>query len=61
MKSQKIFHILDADTDINASISTDDDGSDPYIVISKPSHDAIISLTLADFRRLVASVNRQMD
>lgn len=56
MDSTVIFQIKDADTDIKAT-AAHRDGSD-LVTIMSPDRDAYITLSLADFRRLVASVDR---
>lgn len=61
MKSRKIFQIIDADTNVSASITSDDaDDAPDYITISRGGgYDDLITLTLADFRRMVAAVEHQ--
>lgn len=51
-----IFQIKDADTNIKATTARADDTD--FISIVSPDHDAVITFTLTDFRRLVASVDR---
>ena len=54
--SQTIFQITDADTNVKANVSRIDDQD--FISIISPDHDAVITFSLSDFRRLVASVDR---
>lgn len=59
MQQREIFRILDADTDLKVSISTTDGQTDDHIVISSPERDQCIVMSLADFRRMTAAVERQ--
>lgn len=56
MDTTTIFQITDADTNVKATTSRMDDTD--FISIVSPDHDAVIVFTLADFRRLVAAVDR---
>jgi hypothetical protein len=59
MKTQKIFQILDADTNVGASLmSAEEPDATEFVVISRPDNDPTIVLSLADFRRLAAAVER---
>lgn len=56
MESATIFQIIDADANIKATTSRMD-GKD-FISIISPDHDAVITFSLDDFRRMVAAVDR---
>lgn len=61
MQQKTVFQILDADTDLKASISFADaaTGGEDHIVISSPERDQCIVMALSDFRRMVAAVERR--
>lgn len=56
MDSATIFQIIDADTNVKVTASRIDDAD--FICIISPDYNAVITLSLNDFRRMVAAVDR---
>ena len=51
--------IQDADIKLQADVTTWGDG-DVFVTVSDSDHDARITISLADWRRLVAAVDRKI-
>lgn len=60
MTRQEIFRILDADTDLTASLSFSE-GHETLLVLSQPDRGETIVLSVADFRRMAAAVQRHTE
>lgn len=56
MNADTIFQIKDADTNIKATATSGDD--DNFVSVISPDYDAVITMSLSDFRRLVGAVDR---
>lgn len=60
MQNREVFKIIDADTNVTATIFDGTDGDEDTIMLSRGGgYTDLVSLSLSDFRRMVAAVERQ--